>query len=246
MNLLVDIGNTHIKWCIDKKDGIKSEQPIAYKQTDFTKEIYQQWLNLATPSELAISSVAKKQISQKMIDIAKKRWPDIKVLIARSSAHACSVTNAYQQADKLGSDRWLALIALRHFYPGNSCIADCGTAITIDCLDENGLHRGGLISPGLQLMKQSLYQGTEDLSFIKQEYSVGLSNSTEVAVYAGTLYAATGLIEKIMHHHCNSETLILTGGDAELLAKYIKMDAIIEPDFVLKGLSLYCQGEKAL
>ncbi|MCF6204829.1 MAG: type III pantothenate kinase [Methylococcaceae bacterium] len=140
----------------------------------------------------------------------------------------------------------MGLIALRHYYPGNNCIVGCGTAITIDSLDKGGHHLGGLISPGVQLMKQSLFQGTENLSFIEQKYPVGLSNATESAIFSGILYAATGLIEKSIKNLCMCDTLILTGGDAELLATYLDLKSIVEPDFVLKGLSLYCSGENVV
>ncbi|MCK4842969.1 MAG: type III pantothenate kinase [Methylococcales bacterium] len=241
MKLLLDIGNTRIKWCTDDNGHLSVGQAIAYKTTDFTQQLQYHWLKLTeSPCTLAISSVSAKQIAQQLIAIAKQIWPEIKVLNAQSTAHAFSVTNAYQQAEKLGVDRWLGIIAMQHYYPGNNCIVDCGTAITIDCLDDKGQHLGGFISPGLQLMKQSLQQGTEDLSLNKKEYPVGWSNDTESAIYSGTLYAAVGLVEKVIKDLNICNKLILTGGDAELLAKNLSFESIIEADFVLKGLSLYC------
>lgn len=244
MNILIDIGNTRIKWGVDENGTIKSGNFIDYKQTDFRQQIKQQWLQLKSPDKLAISSVSAKHISLQLIEIAKTIWPDIKVVMAKSSANAYSVTNAYKNTEKLGVDRWLGLIALLHYYPESSCIVDCGTAITIDFLGDNGLHLGGLISPGLQLMKQSLYQGTENLSLNGQNFSEGLGNTTGSAIFTGTLYAAAGLIEKAINNYSAFKTLVMTGGDAELLSKHIKFESIIEPHFVLKGLSLFCSGEK--
>ncbi len=246
MNILIDIGNTRIKWCIDSKGNIGKSQAIDYKKDGFINRLQSSWQKLSHPKTIAISSVSAEQVSLKIIALAKKNWPRIKVLIAKTSSYALSVTNAYSQPEKLGVDRWMGLIALRHCYPGNSCIVGCGTAITIDNLDENGHHLGGLISPGIQLMKQSLFQGTENLSFIEQNYPVGLSNATEPAIFSGILYAVVGLIEKSIRNLCLCDTLILTGGDAELLAKYLDYESIIEPDFVLKGLSLYCKGENVV
>jgi len=243
MNLLIDIGNSRIKWGIDKNGVIKTGQPIDYKQADFRNEVHRHCLKLEAPQLLAISTVSAKEIAIQIIEIAKSLWPDINVLMAKSLATSCFVKNAYHQADKLGVDRWLGLIALQHYYPGNSCMVDCGTAITIDCLDASGQHLGGLISPGLQLMKHSLYQGTESLSFVHQNYSVGLSSCTESAIYSGILYAAVGLIEKAINDLCNCQTLVLTGGNAELLAQYLAIDSIIDPDLVLKGLSLFSKEE---
>jgi type III pantothenate kinase len=120
---------------------------------------------------------------------------------------------------------------------------DCGTAITVDVLNQHGQHLGGLISPGLQTMKHSLFKGTEDLSHVDQQYPVGLANFTESAIYSGTLFAAIGLIEKVATDLCNYQTIVLTGGDAELLAQQLEFEVIVEPYFILKGLSLYCLGE---
>ncbi|NOR71784.1 MAG: type III pantothenate kinase [Methylomarinum sp.] len=238
MKLLLDIGNTRIKWCVEKNGEISARGNVSYKLMDFSQEIQQCWSKLDTPQLLAISSVSAKEIRQQLVTIAKQNWPDINVFIAKSSVQACSVTSAYQDAEKLGVDRWLSLIALRHYYPEINCIVDCGTAITLDCLDETGQHLGGLISPGVQLMKKSLYQGTEDLGFINKPYSLGLADSTDSAIYTGTIYAAAGLIEKAVRDLCQSKALVLTGGDAELIANILKLEVIVEPDFVFKGLSL--------
>jgi type III pantothenate kinase len=243
MNLLLDIGNTRIKWGVERSGAIDAGSPIEYKQIDFADAIRQSWIKLNPPQNLAISSVTAKNIATQIMNIARELWPDIKICIAKSFAHGFSVTNAYQQADKLGVDRWLGLIALQHYYPGDSAFVDCGTAITIDYLN-NGIHLGGLICPGIQLMKKSLVQDTENLTLAKNQYSVGLSNCTESAIYSGTLYAAAGMIEKTINNLCPSDTVILTGGDAELLAEYLDFKHIIEPEFVLKGLALFCNGEK--
>lgn len=242
MNLLIDIGNSRLKWCIEN-DGILSKgQAADYKNNDLITSLQCKWSQLDQPEIVAISSVSDKKMTQKIIAFVEQNWSGIKVLVAKPSAHALSITNSYSQPEKLGVDRWMSLIALHHYYPGNSCVVDCGTAITIDCLDENGQHLGGLIAPGVQLMKQSLSLGTEDLSLIKQNYPVELSNSTEPAIFSGTLYAAVGLIEKSMSNLCMCDTLVLTGGDAELLAENLNLESTIEPDFVLKGLFLYCHG----
>ncbi len=243
MNILIDIGNTRIKWCVDHKGNIGASQAMNYKKDDFISDFEVYWQKLTPPQAIAISSVSTQQVLLQIISLAKKNWPEIKVLIAKSSSYDQSVTNAYSQPEKLGVDRWMGLIALQYYYPGNSCIVGCGTAITIDSLDKKGRHLGGLISPGVQLMKQSLFQGTENLSFFEQNYPAGLSNATEPAVFSGILYAAAGLIEKSIKNLCMCDTLVLTGGDAELLAKHLDFKSIIEPDFVLKGLSLYCRGE---
>jgi type III pantothenate kinase len=244
MNLLVDIGNTRVKWAVDNQKGeITPSLAIEHKNPDFEKAIEQLWQTLKTPECLAISSVVSKQHLEKIITLAQQFWPEIKVVIAESSAQYFSVSNAYSQPKKLGVDRWLSLIALHYYYPDIRVVTDCGTAITIDVINSNGEHLGGLICPGIQLMKQSLYQNAEALILSEKHYPAVLSNSTESAIYTGTLYAAAGLIEKTMEQLCHSNRCVLTGGDAQLLQAHLKVECIVEVDFVLKGLLLYCKEE---
>ncbi|KAF3983457.1 MAG: type III pantothenate kinase [Methylococcales symbiont of Hymedesmia sp. n. MRB-2018] len=245
MNLLLDIGNTRVKWGIDNGEGeLRTSFAIEHKKAGFSQAIKEQWQSLKKPDKLVISSVSSTQIVQQVLAIADVLWPEIKVIIAETSAQSFSVTNAYSQPEKLGIDRWLSLIALQHYYPGNSVVVDCGTAITIDAINEKGQHLGGIISPGLQLMKQALSQNTEALRLSETQFTATLSNTTEAAIYTGTLYAVAGLIEKTMDKLCQSNLWVLTGGDAQLLAPYLKIKCIVEVDFVLKGLSLYCQERR--
>ena len=247
MNLLLDIGNTRVKWARVESNIFISGQAIAHKSSKFIRIIEQQWIALSTPDNLAISSVTAKHIAEQVITLAQQLWPDIKVIIAKSSAQAFSVSNAYPQPEKLGIDRWLGLIAWQHYYP-NQCggIVDCGTAITIDCINNNGEHLGGVISPGLQLMKQALQHSTEALPLTTEHYSAALSNTTESAIYSGTLYAAAGFIEKTITDLAQGKTWVLTGGDAQLLQPYLNINCIVDTDLVLKGLSLYCITEKRI
>lgn len=242
MNLLLDIGNTRLKWGVDYAGELKKTAVVEYKKTDFLHSIQQSWTTLDSPQVLAISAVSTAPVQQ-IVGLASQLWPDIKILMAQSSASGFSVTNAYQQAEQLGVDRWLGLIAVHHYYPNVCCVVDCGTALTIDCINSDGQHLGGLISPGLMLMRQSLAQGTAHLPFSEKRSLVGLASDTESAIYSGSLYAAVGLIEKVINKLCPCQTPLITGGDATLLVNYLDFKVLLEPDLVLKGLSLFVRGE---
>ncbi len=243
MKLLIDIGNTRIKWATEENKIFSSSLAVEHNQYDFIVPIRKAWLKVGVPKVIAVSCVSRMEIAEQLIELAKNMWPTASIIVAKSLVTGFSVTNAYKDANKLGVDRWLGLIALKHYYPGNSIVVDCGTAITIDVLNQQGMHLGGVISPGLQLMQQALLQGTESLSVADQNFSVGLSNDTGAAIYSGTVYAAAGLIEKVIADVCGIyQTLVLTGGDAELLAQYLNCKAICEPDFIVKGLALYSDG----
>ena len=175
--------------------------------------------------------------------VAVELWPAIEIIPVKSQAHAFGVYNAYQQPEKLGVDRWLALVAVRNHYQLPACIVDCGTAITVDLIDADGKHQGGLISPGLTLMKKSLAAGTEALQFHETNYDFGPANFTEAAIYSGTLAAAVGLIEHVLTKQSNAMQLILTGGDAEIIATQLAIKPIIDADLVLRGLAIVLEGQ---
>ncbi len=236
MNLLVDIGNSRIKWALQQQEMQSSALP--HHQSDCIGQLSEAWWPLPAPKVLAISSVGKETLKTRLINLAKQLWGDIEIFIAQSEAEAFGVRNSYPKPEKLGVDRWLCLVAAHHHYPQAAWIVDCGTAITVDFIDDDGVHQGGLISPGLRLMKTSLLQNTAALEMVEDEHDTGLANHTEAAIFSGTLYAATGLVEQALKSRDAKAVLVLTGGDAELMAKHLPHSVIVEPDLVLKGLAV--------
>jgi type III pantothenate kinase len=172
--------------------------------------------------------------------VAVELWPEISISREKSQASGFGITNAYLEPEKLGVDRWLAMIAGYHTYHKAICIVSCGTAITLDIVDDEGIHQGGLISPGLRLMQESLAKNTENLELSETGYSFGLANFTAAAIHNGTLSAACGLIEHTLSNHNQPDSLqlLLTGGDAEIIAEHLSRPFIIDRELVLRGLAL--------
>ena len=238
MNLLVDIGNSRIKWALQQNNNSLNSFALAHHQKDFIAQLTEKWQMLQKPSILALSCVACELVKQDVIALATQLWGDIKIIIAQSTSYDYGVQNSYQQPHKLGIDRWLCLIAAHHDYQHAVWIIDCGTAITIDFLDENGRHGGGVIAPGLRLMKSALLHNTAALTMVEEEHVAGLANQTDKAIFSGVIYAATGLIKQALKSRNSKAVLVLTGGDAELIARHLSDSVIIEPDLVLKGLAI--------
>ena len=186
---------------------------------------------------MVISCVNEQGGLSMVQQVALQLWPNIEIIKVKSLAEGCGVKIAYRHPEKLGVDRWLALLAARKIYSCSTCVVDCGTAITIDLLDEEGQHLGGVIAPGLTLMKKSLAGATQDLDFFESQFPIGLADNTEAAIYSGTLFSIVGLIEHTMSKNLGFQ-LILTGGDAEIVAKELSVDAIVRSDLVLQGLAV--------
>jgi type III pantothenate kinase len=281
MNILIDIGNTRLKWifadcaglkhnneqkdsnnlvnefCLANSKAVTSEvekeaqeklhiiSPVyegvlLYQQQNVCMELLSSWQLLPIPQTVAIASVGATQLVSDMIELIKQLWPQVKLVIPKASSTAFGVVNAYPEAEKLGVDRWLALLAAHQFYPGFTCIVDCGTAVTIDVLTEQGLHLGGVICPGLHTMKQSLAVSTAGLGIYTQTHNFALASNTGSAIANGTLYAVVGMIEAVITQLPALNQLILTGGDAMEIAAHLRLKSWVDKKLVFKGLSLFC------
>jgi len=237
MILLIDSGNTRLKWATFKNGKLQNNHVLNNQDLNFDK-LNDAWKNLTVPKQLSIACVSSTPILDLVQAVATKLWPSITIIQVKAKSQAFGVHNAYLQPEKLGVDRWLALIAVRNDYQKAACIIDCGTAITIDFIDADGNHQGGMISPGLTLMKKSLAIGTDLLAFNEASYGIGPANFTEAAIYSGTLNAATGLIEHVLSTQDATLTIILTGGDADIIAKQLPFNVIIDLNLVLRGLAV--------
>lgn len=242
MNLLIDIGNSRVKWAVENAAGLGEIKAFDYRRPDFLNALTQLWREISEPSQIAIASVADKAIMTSVTDLCAHLWPNADVIIAKSSAYAFGVRSAYESPEKLGVDRWMALLAAHRYYAGNVCIVDCGTAITLDALQADGKHVGGLICPGLAMMQKSLIADTASLTFGAQRYRTGLATQTSAAIGNGVYWAALGLIDQVMQSFNGNYRLLLTGGDAEIIAESLSMPYVLDKELVIKGLALFCCG----
>ena len=243
MNLLVDSGNTRLKWAVMQDGELMTSHALVNQQLT-RHELIAAWKLLTPPERLAIACVSKAPLLDLVRTVAVELWPSIDIIDIKSQARAFGVHNAYLQPEKLGVDRWLALVAVHNLYRQAACIVDCGTAITVDLIDADGKHQGGLISPGLTLMKKSLAAGTEALPFDKTSHVAGPADFTAAAIYSGTLAAAVGLIEHVLSKQVNPVSVILTGGDAELIAAQLASRPTVDIDLVLRGLAVVLAGQR--
>lgn len=235
MKLLIDMGNSRLKWAVWQNGQFNENGILLNEQLDLLL-LASVWANL-NPTEVLISCVSTNQLLLTVKNALYELWA-IEPKIARSEAFAVGVKNGYVEPDTLGVDRWLALIAARHLYQGSVCVVDCGTAITLDLLNADGEHLGGLISAGIGLMKQALSRGTNALPLVNTLDVVHAANSTQAAIHSGTVFAAVGLIETLLAREAENFQLVLTGGDAELIAPLLNVTSVVNKNLVLLGLAL--------
>lgn len=240
MILDMDAGNTRLKWVLHEGDidGETKSGFVAREQVPTALACF----DLLPIERVRLSSVAGDSTDAICAWGARR---DVVVEVARVVDGAAGLVCGYMQPDRLGIDRWLALLAARRLCSGSYAVADAGTALTLDVVDKDGIHLGGFIVPGLQMMMDSLGANTwgikvDDIS----RSTVAAGTSTSEAVANGCLAAAVGLIEKIMSEY-RCDNLFLTGGDATRLADQFKemtssgrAKVAVCPHLVLAGLSV--------
>ncbi len=153
-----------------------------------------------------------------------------------SSAAACGVSNAYDNPAQLGADRWAALIGARSLHAGPAVVVMAGTATTVDALDGDGCFRGGLILPGLALMRAALARNTADLPHAAGHYQ-SLPTNTDDAIVSGAIHATLGAIERMRTTLGKDSLCLLSGGAAGELAPHLELPQQQIDNLVLEGLA---------
>jgi type III pantothenate kinase len=138
------------------------------------------------------------------------------------------------------------LIGARHLIQDSVVVASVGTAVTIDTLSEEGRFLGGLILPGIELMRDSLVRNTAGVAAPPGRYSPHPDNTAD-AVHSGALLAVAGAIEKVLAAQRgagNPAQCLITGGGAETVAPFVAPAPRIVPDLVLEGLLHIARQER--
>jgi type III pantothenate kinase len=242
--LLVDIGNTRVKWAA-LRDG-KPGRPSALAHDGNAAAI--DTLMRRAPRDvqrIVAVSVAGKRLEQALVRAARRRF-GLRPVFLHSARRAGGVTNGYREVWRLGADRWLGAIGAFHLAGGRDVlVANIGTALTIDLVTAAGRHRGGAIIPGPATMVESLLAGTHGIRR-RARGRRGSARSlfaadTASALAAGARFACAAFIERAVLEATRSlgsrPLLLLSGGGATALRPLLKSRARIVPDLVLRGLA---------
>lgn len=156
----------------------------------------------------------------------------------RAEAERCGVRNAYDEPGQLGADRWTALIGARALHRGPCLVVCAGTATTVDVLQSDGVFAGGLIVPGLDMMRRSLAQGTAGLPLAAGRMAP-LPRNTDDAIASGCLQATLGAVERMFRPLADDPgaVCLLSGGGAAALAPHLDLPCRVVEDLVLEGLA---------
>jgi type III pantothenate kinase len=234
MILCLDAGNTRLKFGLRAGSEWRTQGALDYAAFD---SLAQQLP--VPPTRIIACNVAGESARQRIEALAARLRVPLDWL--QSSAVACGVSNGYDKPQQLGADRWAALIGARALHDGPCIVVMAGTATTIDALDAQGRFRGGLILPGLALMRSALAQNTAGLPHAKGRYRT-LATNTDDAIVSGALHATLGAIERVRATQENDVTCLLSGGAAVELVPHMSRPYHVVDNLVLEGLARFGQA----
>ncbi|MCB1917722.1 MAG: type III pantothenate kinase [Rhodocyclaceae bacterium] len=232
MKLLLDLGNTRLKWGVHGDGRWLAQGALEY---DHLERLAPEILGAGRPHVAVGANVAGARRAAE-VEMALPAGLEVRWNLARE--RQCGVVNRYLRANQLGADRWAALIGARHLHRGAALVVMAGTATTVDLLDADGGFDGGLILPGLALMRRSLARDTSDLPFADGRH-VPRPRRTEDAIVSGCLEAQVGAIERMFARCAPAQDPIclLSGGAAGVIAPALEVPCRQIGNLVLEGLA---------
>jgi type III pantothenate kinase len=255
MRLLLDIGNTRIKWAVQTDQGLNEQQAMAHAGLNAAQLGTQIFAPSGQISQLLVSNVAGELMAEQVRQAARDCWQIEPLFVVSSASTTVSnrmLHNAYSEPANLGVDRWLAMLGAYAMSPIAALVVSVGTAMTLDAFapqhaNNESRHLGGMIVPGPDMMMQSLMRNTSDIAVRAQQGEYGHENderffadNTLGCVYQGAIHATTALIETayahLLHSHQDAR-LLLTGGAAAQVERRLSMSVQVVPDLVLRGLA---------
>lgn len=236
MNLLIDVGNTRVKYCYTNINTLTEVKTC--QANDFIS-----MLDAAVIKQILLVAVSNQPFCQQLLQWATMHNINCRQLHTEKTAFG--ITNSYDEHHKMGADRWLAVLGAESLFPNmNLLIVDSGTATTIDILDANKQHRGGWIIPGIDLMMNALFNSTDKVKGqAKQISTLGFGTNTCDSVNFGCWATTTAAVHGAMVMNNNNglpiDKLILTGGNASELERLGSFQADVVDNLVFKGMQRF-------
>jgi len=246
MTVLVDIGNTRIKWAT-LADGRLVRQGSAVHRDALDESVAAFAAELPPRPRIIAANVAGEPLAARLAALVASR-PGASLELVATSAEQFGVRCGYAEPSRLGVDRWIAVLAAYHAARGAACAIDAGTAVTLDAVDATGAHLGGLIFPSARLIASALDRNTSNIGRTGVAPVVArgldlLGRNTDAAVgHAAWLALAAALdraVATVARALGTRPVVYLTGGDAAALHGWLETRVELRADLVLEGLTLF-------
>ncbi len=243
--LLLDVGNTRIKWGVSEDGEIHRTGHISQQRI---RDGGLQVLTTKLPrrvDDVFVSNVAGTTFATRLSGVVGAHC-DRDVRFARSERRGWGVINSYTQPRRMGVDRWVAMVGAWAEVRGTCLVVDAGTAMTIDAIDDEGQHLGGQIIPGVATMAAALAKATSEVPAVRpaparSDLDLGMfGRNTAAAVREGAQNAVAGAVDRAirtLQSNAYEPVVILTGGDASRILNALCETPLHRPHLVLQGLA---------
>ncbi len=240
MILLLDAGNSRIKWRVVDTGGMVAQGVCA---TDQAERLRDEWARLPLVGAMLIC-VAGDKVAARLARFTGLAPGKVHRVIPTRNGHG--LVNTYLLPERLGVDRYAALVAACRLELGDCIVAGVGTALTADMLTREGIFLGGCIVPGPELMSAALVEGTSQIGTALPPMEVMGSGSfedypreTAAAIRSGIVLALAGVIVGMrvrLERDCGrSARIVLTGGAREQVRTALTGDVMEMDNMVLEG-----------
>jgi type III pantothenate kinase len=241
MTLLLDLGNTRLKWAWLDGERLDGFGALAHGEDGWLDRLAAAWRGQPAPAQAWLAAVASDTAAAAVSRLIHATWPGCILHRVASPAAAGGVVNAYREPARLGVDRFLAMLGARARFNTAAVVAGCGTALAIDLVDAAGRHHGGVIAPSARRMREAVLATTARVLPQGESPPAGLGRSTEEGLDSGCWLAAAALVDRIVDDAAarlgQLPALLLHGGDAAAIAALLRHRATIAPELVLEGLA---------
>lgn len=245
MILLVDIGNSRIKWARVSEGALQDpgEAPAAQVPEHIVRAMAES--EAGAVSRIVATNVGGREAGAALAEAAEKRWgvsPEF--IVPSASAHG--IRCAYADPARLGPDRWAAMIAAHRLADGAVSVIDAGTTVTLDTVDAHGRHLGGLIMAGPRMVCAALARATSGIGPVDgtppPPGASVLGTSTESAVVNGAMLAIAGGLDRALRGASagapRRPAVLISGGDGQMLSRWLETETRYRANLALEGLAI--------
>jgi type III pantothenate kinase len=244
--LLVDIGNTRIKWSMLRGDKLGRQKALEHAGIS-ARDLERQIFATRGITRVVAASVAGTRLNR-LVAATCRRKTGLPCEFVASARNAAGLTTRYKEPWRLGVDRFMAVIGAYHMARARgACVVDVGTAMTVDLVDPLGVHLGGAIIPGPELMVRGVLRNTAGIARRAggSPANQGLfAQDTRAAIAQGARYAVAALIDRAVLEAQRllqrTPLVLLTGGAAVQIEPLLQCSYVSVPDLVLRGVALRC------
>lgn len=242
--LQLDVGNSAAKWRLVDDGRIVDRGRFLLADSDTQAAML---ACAARVDAIWVASVADPAADEDLSRLLQGQW-GVQPWFARSAGAFGKLRNSYAQPERMGVDRWLAMIGARERAAGRLCVVDAGSALTVDLVAADGLHEGGYIIPGPALMERALLLDTDRVRFDDPVgYGLTPGHSTAEAVRHGIALAQAGAVALALQRagEDNPPSLLFCGGGGETLMQLLGRGGLWVPDLVFEGLERLAESSAA-